>query len=116
MRDERQKELDEALWSMRISEERRQEVAEWLRVRAVLDHAWRETKNVLGAMVSWSNGWTTGGLVVAREGGGVARLSQLSFKQAIRGLVEQVYEIEHETSRLYRQYDLYHERQNGQGV
>lgn len=82
---------------------------EWLGVRAVLDNACRETNGALGRMVVWSNGWTRSDTELEESrngGGGVTKLTELSFKKAIRGLVGQVFEIEHETSRLYRQGDF----------
>ena len=107
---ERRKELDESDWRTERSVERRHEVEEWLRVRAILDNAVRETKGAVGIIVAWKNGWTAGS--VGSDGGGLAKLSEMSFKKAVRGLVEQVYEIEHETSRLYREGDF--EKWDGQ--
>ncbi len=78
-------------------------------------NACSETKEVLGTMHAWANEWNraSGGQVqVTPEGGGVAKLSEMSFKKAIRGLVVQAYDIEHETSKLYREGDF--ERWDGQ--
>jgi hypothetical protein len=110
--------LDEAVWSRSWSEERREEVAEWLRKRAILYNACRQAKCAAGRMMKWSWG-SAGGAeeeVVRAGGGGVAKLSELSFKKALGGIVDQVYEMEEETSGLYRQHELYLERQNAQGV
>ena len=101
---ERRKELDESDWRTERSAERQHEVEEWLRVRAILVNAVSVTKGALGRMVTWKNGWTAGS--VGNDGGGLANLSEMSFKNAIAALVEQVYEIEHETSRLYREGDF----------
>ena len=53
---ERRKELDESDWRTERSAERRHEVEEWLRVRAILDNAVRETKGAVGIIVAWKNG------------------------------------------------------------
>jgi hypothetical protein len=60
-------------------------------------------------MSLWSDGWTPENgwqVVVGREGGAVAKLSEMSFKKAIPGIVRQVNEIGLETSKLYRRREL----------
>jgi hypothetical protein len=108
MRGERQKELDEAVWSTSWSAKRRAEVAEWEHKRVILTNACVQAKSAAVRMMRWS--WGSAGGAAS-----VPRLSELSFKKALGGIVDLVYEMDDEVSGLYQEHELYRRRQNAQG-
>jgi hypothetical protein len=108
MKAERARELAAAEWVTVRSPERALEINEWERRVQDLENACRETRDAVGRMYSWSNGWTPahGWQAEVERGGAVAKLSELSFKAAIPGLVRQVNEMSLEQSKLYRRPDV----------
>ncbi len=60
-------------------------------------------------MVRWS--WESAGGAAT-----VPKLSELSFKQALGGIVDLVYEMDDEVAWLYREQELYQRRPNAEGV
>ena len=91
-------------WSPVRSAARKAEIEQWLAQVAVLENACRETKNALVKMVGWSNAWS--GTTGNGGQGGVEKLTAMSLKKVIPGIVRQFSAIEIETSRLPRQPDL----------
>ena len=81
---------------------------EWVTKVAVLDYGCRETRNAMGKMVAWSNGWAVGSGGTGGNGrqGGVAKLSEMSFKTVLPGVVRQVSAIDLEQNKLPRTQEL----------
>jgi hypothetical protein len=108
MKVERARELKEAKWATVQSPERKAEIDEWVTKVQDLENACRETRDAVCRMWTWCNGWTPahGWQAEVERGREVVRLSELSFKTAIPGLVRQVQEMSLEESKLYRRSDV----------
>jgi len=90
--------MAEATWSIERSAERKKEIEQWHLQVAHLESACRETKIALNKMLVWNTG--NGGQ------GGVEKLSVMSFKKVLPGVLRQFSAIELETSRLFRRHEL----------
>jgi hypothetical protein len=108
MKAERARELKEANWATVRSAERKAEIDEWVTKVEALEKACDETRDAVGRMCRWCEGWTPadGWQAEVERGREVVRLSELSFKAAIPGLVRQVDEMSLEESKLYRRRDV----------